>query len=162
MARSEIIGLALTPLILPVAEVFIRFIRRVLSNKSPFKGDRLHMHYILSNNYGFSPSTASTLISIVNMIGIGIVFSTYFLFRIHSLASLSVGFISIIAVNLIVCGRHWNLKIKENNLFSFTFNAIKKKEVNIISLEKVESFEFKLAIPVNDRESGEQDEKKAA
>ena len=162
MARSEILGLALAPMILPISELTISFTRRILANKSPFKGDHLHMHYILTKNKKLSPSMASSLIATINIIGIVIVFSTYFNFKIHSLASLSVGFATIITANIVLCGKFWGIKLKNKIGFDFTFHAIKKKEINIIDLQEVDKFEFTLLLPEADEQIEEETDKKKA
>ncbi len=54
---------ALLPVVLLLVEVGVSFLRRLLAGKSPFRGDKLHVHHILHRRYGFSASTASSLIA---------------------------------------------------------------------------------------------------
>jgi UDP-GlcNAc:undecaprenyl-phosphate/decaprenyl-phosphate GlcNAc-1-phosphate transferase len=53
----------LIPSILPIVEIGTSFLRRILNNKSPFKGDKLHIHHILHLKSGFSASASSTIIA---------------------------------------------------------------------------------------------------
>lgn len=48
---------------LPVFELAISFARRIIMGKSPFRGDKLHLHHILKLNYKLSATTTSDLIS---------------------------------------------------------------------------------------------------
>jgi UDP-GlcNAc:undecaprenyl-phosphate GlcNAc-1-phosphate transferase len=54
---------ALLPVVILLVEVGVSFLRRLFAGKSPFQGDKLHVHHILHRRYGFSASTASSLIA---------------------------------------------------------------------------------------------------
>jgi len=45
---------------LPMCELSISFLRRIVMGKSPFRGDKLHLHHIIKNKYALSPSATST------------------------------------------------------------------------------------------------------
>lgn len=54
---------ATLPVILVLVEVGVSFIRRALNGRSPFRGDKLHVHHILHGIHGFSPSVSSSIIA---------------------------------------------------------------------------------------------------
>ncbi len=58
------ISLASLIISFPIIELAISFVRRIVMKKSPFRGDKLHLHYILKSRYHLSPSTTSNILSI--------------------------------------------------------------------------------------------------
>lgn len=48
---------------LPVLELAISFTRRVVMNKSPFRGDKLHLHHILKMKFKLTATTTSDIIA---------------------------------------------------------------------------------------------------
>lgn len=59
---------ALIPPCLFFIELSLSFLRRILNGKSPFKGDRLHLHHILRTQYYLSAETTSSIISGINLL----------------------------------------------------------------------------------------------
>lgn len=53
---------------LPLNELGISFVRRLWSRRSPFRGDRLHLHHILRSRFHFSASQTSTVIAAGNLV----------------------------------------------------------------------------------------------
>lgn len=53
---------------LPLNELGISFLRRIWAKKSPFRGDRLHLHYVLGSKYKLSASATATSIASGNLI----------------------------------------------------------------------------------------------
>lgn len=53
---------------LPLNELGISFLRRIWAKKSPFRGDRLHLHYILGSKYKLSASKTATSIAAGNLL----------------------------------------------------------------------------------------------
>lgn len=50
---------------LPLCELGISFLRRVLMKKSPFRGDKLHLHHILKAKYKMTSSKTSTVMAVM-------------------------------------------------------------------------------------------------
>lgn len=48
---------------LPIFELALSFTRRLIMGKSPFRGDKLHLHHILKLNYKLSATTTSDIIA---------------------------------------------------------------------------------------------------
>ncbi len=129
----------LIPSVLPIIELGSSFLRRILNNKSPLKGDKLHIHHILHLKSGFSASTSSSIIA-----------ATYLLF--FAITYLLVGpafpFSSIfIMVGITLC---WYLGVGYRIWFnkSFTFDLIHiqgfllKKKVRIIPSNILSDFKI--------------------
>lgn len=49
------------PMQIYIGELGISFLRRIYNKKSPFRGDKLHAHYLLTEKYGISISSVGTL-----------------------------------------------------------------------------------------------------
>ncbi|MFZ4713410.1 MAG: hypothetical protein ACOYL6_06850 [Bacteriovoracaceae bacterium] len=67
MRMSNSLTLALAPLILPATELGISFLRRFFNNRSPFKGDKLHVHHLLNQKWGLKAAHVGTLYGVFQM-----------------------------------------------------------------------------------------------
>lgn len=167
VSHFNALNICLLPLTLPMVELGISFVRRIYSRRSPFKGDKYHLHHILKNYYGFSPSKASTIYALcyalVMISGITIMhFYGPFLSLVLTTGLLVTAYVGI--------GRkHWksekSLDLKPKALFDYLI----KKNVGVIYSSEVEEFELKVISgvlttsedPVTSEEAGEPFEKKA-
>ena len=142
MHLSKSITISLLPLCLPLVELGVSFMRRIYNRKSPFKGDKYHLHHILSNYYKYTPSSASSIFALgyASIIFAGI-----------SLINVSNHFESFLFVNMtmvtsyIFVGRkHWKgqntISLNPTSLFQY----LRKKDVAVIN--SLEFDEFKIEI----------------
>lgn len=142
MHLSKSLTISFLPLCLPLAELSVSFIRRIYNKKSPFKGDKYHLHHILRNHYKYTPSSASSIFALgyasIIFIGISFVnFTSYF----ESFAFVSTTMVS----SYVFVGRkHWKgqntLKLNPTSLFQYLI----RKDVAVIN--SLEFDEFKLEI----------------
>lgn len=139
MSMTQAFSLVMIAGCFPVCELGISFIRRIISKKSPFRGDRFHMHYILKNKYQLSASTTSTRIALVSMfiliLGAAVV-NSY-----GPIIALLVVILTTLQIYLTVCLREW----RENYSTKTTENLFKifeGKTVNIIDSTRFGSFDI--------------------
>lgn len=59
---------AIFPCSILIVELGVSFLRRLLNNKSPFKGDKLHLHHILHEIKGFSASNSASILAAVYLL----------------------------------------------------------------------------------------------
>jgi UDP-GlcNAc:undecaprenyl-phosphate GlcNAc-1-phosphate transferase len=142
--RFKSLGLSLLPIALPLIEVTISFTRRFLAQKSPFRGDRFHIHHILTNYHKMSHSQASTLIAGTYLVSALIGFSSFFFVDAHPLVGLAITCAIISSIYVKLGFKHWGIKFDSAHPLKTVFTSVTKNEVTIIDLEKVQSFEFKI------------------
>lgn len=146
--------LALIPLTLPMVELGISFLRRIYNKKSPFAGDKLHIHHILTREYGLKPSNAATLMALGYLFTMG---GAVFL-QIYTHPFLA--FVGLIAFQVSLClliGKDfWSsddtIKLSPRSLLNF----LRKKDVTIIESSQVE--DFKITILKDEIEKAEKDD----
>lgn len=133
---------AVMPLTLPMVELGISFLRRIYNRKSPFSGDKLHIHHILKNYHNLSPSNASSVFALgygTTMV-IGFCIGHYFGPIIGTISSL----ISLVAAYIMVGKSHWKgqdtMDLKPTALFDFLL----KKDVSVISSLEVDDFTIEI------------------
>jgi UDP-GlcNAc:undecaprenyl-phosphate/decaprenyl-phosphate GlcNAc-1-phosphate transferase len=133
-------ALAVFPLSLFMVELGVSFLRRLYNKKSPFKGDKFHIHHLLRNYYKLSPTKASTYFSL-----------SYFVVMVLGLSiSLFIGPVwsafgsvfCLISIYMVIGRKHWNgaetIDLKPTSLF----NYLRKKDVPLISSMDVDEFEI--------------------
>lgn len=149
---------AALPITLPIMELFISFSRRILNNKSPFKGDRLHLHYILTNNLNFTVSAATSLYGAINLIIVAAAVNAYYFLGTHIAIITSIAIVSWLAINHFTCKSFWNLAVDIRSPLRTMFNSIRKNNITLIDVAEVDRFEFQVI------DTGKQvsEEKKAA
>lgn len=128
---------AIFPCSILVVELSVSFLRRILNNKSPFKGDKLHLHHILHEIKGFSASMSSTILAAVYFILA--LFCLIMMDAFSSIVSFILLFVLTCSWYLLLGKRYWfsseikfNLKIFEKLLV--------KKEVRVISSNALSDF----------------------
>lgn len=157
--RFKNMGLALLPILLPLLEVAISFSRRLISKSSPFRGDKLHIHHILTTNKRNTHSAASNIISLTffSVSFTGLMISKYF--DIHTMTNLVVCSTILSSLYIFFSRKYWNISFDTEHPIYTIFSSLTKRKVNVIDLEDVQRFELKI-IP-KDSEN-DQDVKKAA
>ncbi len=135
-------AMATLPLLLPMTELSISFLRRIYNRKSPFKGDKYHIHHILRNYHDFSPSNASSLFALGHAGCLTLGFATTHFFG--PIIGLLIAALSYTTSYILVGKKYWNGKdsydLKPANLFDFLL----KKDVSVINSLEVDDFEIKI------------------
>jgi UDP-N-acetylmuramyl pentapeptide phosphotransferase/UDP-N-acetylglucosamine-1-phosphate transferase len=139
MSTPNALAIALIPGCLPVCELGISFLRRLWFNKSPFSGDRLHLHYILKNEYKLSASKASSLMgggsALLTFTGLMLAFNF------NPLSSFIFVIVSTISIYLFYCLNKW-----KNAYYSTETKDLVKifegKNVNLIDTSDLGMMEF--------------------
>lgn len=128
---------ALYPTTILIIELGISFSRRILNHKSPFKGDKLHLHHIFHEIKGYSASNSSTIIALAFLIisFIGILMMN----PMTSIFSFIYIIIALIAWYLFVGWKYWFSDEIKLNLKIFEVLLI-KKEVKVISSSALSDF----------------------
>ncbi|MCP4912842.1 MAG: undecaprenyl/decaprenyl-phosphate alpha-N-acetylglucosaminyl 1-phosphate transferase [Oligoflexia bacterium] len=143
IGRIESFAMSLIPLVLPMVELGLSFLRRIYNRKSPFKGDKYHVHHILRNYHKFSPSAASSLM------GISYGWSMVVTFTITHWVGPVVGFFAmttfLCALYLTVGAKHWHTAKSIELTPTALFNYLRKKEVSVINSQSIDSFEFHIS-----------------
>lgn len=140
MTHLDAMTMCLMPLSLPMVELSISFLRRLYAKKSPFIGDKFHLHHLLRNYYGFSPSNASSIYAL----GYGLIMAAGFSIT-HYFGPIF-GFIGVNALlgsaYVIVGHKHWQTSdgLQPKDLFKFLL----KKDVSVINSLEVDSFEIEI------------------
>ncbi|HXH73689.1 MAG TPA: MraY family glycosyltransferase [Bacteriovoracaceae bacterium] len=133
---------ALFPCVLPLVELTSSFLRRLLTGKAAFKGDRLHIHHILHDVKELSASTASSLIG-----------GFYFVYVIICLMlmeyySSEISFMVLVFLTsvtyLLVGWKTWFVGKLHINIFQL---LLVKKEVRIISSDTLSDFSISINKP---------------
>lgn len=152
--KLPIIVSCLAPLLLPCVELGFTFLRRIISGKSPFVGDRLHIHHLLIQHYKLSPSrTANTMAGIyfLDMLG-----TCYFIYEGQPIWAVSFSLIFKFSLYSFVANKFW----LKRSIFSlsprFIFNHLRKKDVTVINFKIVDQIDFQ----VFGRDSQEEEKKK--
>ena len=129
-AVSKALPLVLIAGYLPICELGISFLRRIISKKSPFRGDKLHLHYIIKSKYHLSASQTSSLMAISSftILCFGFIISSYFN---PLMALVSVLLLTILSY-LWICLREWKLNIKPENVQN-SYILFEGKKVTIIN-----------------------------
>ena len=105
MHALSAMALVLLPAVLPIAELFISFSRRIINHKAPLQGDRYHLHFLLKENFHLSASTAASLYGIFNVSIIILSFTlSYYLYPI---VAFPLSFISITILSCMLARKNW-------------------------------------------------------
>jgi hypothetical protein len=154
--------MALFPLSLAMVELGVTFLRRLYNRKSPFRGDKFHLHHILKNYHQYSASRASTFLALgySAIMALGFSITHYF----GPLLGL-IGQVSLFISAYLFIGRHhWKgedtLVLTPASLFDYLL----KKDISVINSQHVDQFEIQLIKTDEVDQSSQEDKssKKAA
>ena len=136
------VGAALIPLCLPMVEVGVSFMRRLYNNKTPFKGDRLHVHYLLRNYYRFSVVKTSNIMTI--SYAISAIISLVLALALHPLVGACGLTTMLVTLSMMVGRRYW---VGENHI-RFTsqhlLQYLSKKKIMVIETAMIDDFQITL------------------
>jgi UDP-GlcNAc:undecaprenyl-phosphate GlcNAc-1-phosphate transferase len=132
---------ALLPVVPVMAEVLVSFLRRLLTGRSPFRGDKLHVHQLLVSAYGLRPANAATVVALAQ--GSALIGALWLV----DVSSSIVAFFALSAVMvgwaIIVGHRHWRRRTGAIQLF----NAfLVREEVLVLSPQVLK--DFRVIVPV--------------
>lgn len=129
MSFSSAFALVSIAGLFPIFELGISFLRRILSKKSPFVGDRLHLHYVIKNKYRLTASEVSTRMGISS----AIILSFGFLLANSYNSILAVTFVIMATAQcyLWVCMDEWRSINLGKNIHS-AFNIFEGRTIKII------------------------------
>lgn len=131
------ISKAALPCVLPMVELGVSFLRRLMNNKSPFRGDKLHIHHVLHLNLKFSASNSSSIIACVYL-----VFVLFALILMEPFSSItSFVFLTVITTlwYFLLGKKHWFGQEFKLNL-NFFEKFLIKKEVKVIPSNALSDF----------------------
>ena len=132
--------LALMPLCLPMVELGISFLRRIYNRKSPFKGDKFHVHHILKNYHEFGPSQTASIMGGAYFYNMVIAFSiTHFVGPKFGFSFLV---LSLMAHYIMVGKKFWKTEESMDLSPANLFNSLRKKDVAVINSLEVDEFEI--------------------
>lgn len=133
-------ALSMLPLTLPMVELGISFLRRIYNRKSPFKGDRLHVHHILKNYHNFSASISSSIMMLGHLFSLTV--SSLLAFTIDSWLGYVAHIFIMISMYLSIGVKYWKgsdtLDLSAKSLFQY----LRKKDVMIIDSSKIDDFQI--------------------
>jgi len=140
--RLQIFFQSLLPISLPVIELGVSFLRRLLNSKSPFQGDRFHLHHILKNYKKLTATQASNFISVFYLFVSG--FCSFIAVNVNAILGAFLAYTSITLMNFYLGKDYWfskeTLDLSARSIFQF----IRKKDVMIIETSIID--EFKITI----------------
>lgn len=135
----EAFALAILPCVLPVVELGISFGRRILNNKSPFRGDKLHNHHILTNNFKLSASSASSVLAFLYFIGL--LLALFVMSKTNAFIAFVCLVLYTVSYYLMLGWKSWFGKEFKLNL-SILGNVLIKKEVKVMPSNAITDFKI--------------------
>ncbi len=147
------LSMSLIPLSLPMTELGVSFMRRIYNRKSPFSGDKYHIHHLLRNYYGFGPSQASSIFALAYA---AVMISTIAITHYWGPLIGIFAQVGIMVTSYIVVGRkHW----KGDNAIDLRpaalFDYLLKKDVGVINSLQVDDFEIEIIHHLQQKEGNE-------
>lgn len=134
-------SLILIAISLPICELGVSFLRRIYFNKSPFKGDKLHLHYVIKTKSRLSANSVTNVMALGNL---SILISGFFLAHVTSPV------IAIVIVNALYCAIYvgyckseW-IKGQDSKSISDIFEGLQNKSVYLIDSSDLDRVSFKL------------------
>lgn len=152
---TSTLSLVLIASIFPIIELAISFTRRIFFKKSPFRGDRLHLHYIIKNKYNLSASTTSNYLGVgsILILGLGFLISK----SLGPAWALTIMTTVSLQIYLSVCLKEWKSHF-ENKEAEHLFLIFEGKTINVIDSSQFGS----LDISLNNTENKNSSKKKSA
>lgn len=136
-------------LLLPVAELGVSFLRRLYAGRSPFNGDKMHLHHILMNKYHLKPKNAATVVATAH----AMIQSTMLFISAQGspIMALWVGASSYVAFQIIVCASSWRMTTKAAAPLHYLMDAVKQKNVLVVPADMMDEISFDFEEKSNDQ-----------
>jgi len=136
----ESCAIALLPLTLPMVELGLSFLRRIYNRKSPFRGDRLHVHHILKNYHNFSASISSSIMMLGHLFSLTV--SGLIAYALNPWLGFFCHLTLMISMYLSIGVKYWKgsdtLDLSAKSIFQY----LRKKDVMIIDSSKIDDFQI--------------------
>lgn len=140
MNQWQVAHLSACGLLLPIIELGISFLRRLWAARSPFAGDKLHLHHILMNRYGLSASmTASTVALVHGLIQTSMIFMALNNFPV---VAFWLGVSAYVFFQVSLSYKAWDKRKMGVTPLHYLMDAIKQKNVMVISAEMMDDISF--------------------
>lgn len=140
--RPEAISLSYTLIILslPISELCISFTRRILTKRSPFRGDRLHLHHVLKNKFHWSPLKTTSVLALT--IGCFMIVTFSLARIIHPAAAMIIHYILTSSLYVAVCYKVWAQASSHQS--SSLFLEINKNKIDFIDVKIIDQIPLNL------------------
>jgi len=161
MSFVDALSLSLLPVSISMVEVGVSFCRRIFNSKSPFKGDRFHVHHILRNYYGYSVTKTTNILSFFYGSALGIAILSNHYLSLKPMLAYLLTLICMCVFQFSVGKKFWIKKSFDFSLKNF-LTSLRKEHLVMIDSSKVDKFEFKIIQGGKSVSTEETDEKKAA
>ncbi len=133
----EILGSAIVCIAFPILELGISFGRRLLMKKSPFKGDRLHLHHILRSKYDWSSRRTTTFMGLFNITCT--LCALIMVKNHHALYAVLFQYATITLSYLAITYHVWKRAYEQGSL-SKVFLSFNLEQVEVIDINNIEHF----------------------
>ncbi len=142
MSPWKLVHMSAFGLLLPIVELGVSFFRRLLVGKSPFAGDRLHIHHILGDKYGLSATHSATVIASFHLVTQ--LSMVWLASRGTPVIALWAGVGCYMTFNIAVGYKFWNRKDSATQPLTYIMDAIRQKDVMIISADFMDEISFEM------------------
>lgn len=136
-------SLSVLPMSLSVVEVGISFLRRIFNSKSPFKGDKFHIHQILRNYYQFSVRKTTNILSMAYTLTFTLSLASIAFLDFKPMVAYPLTLVALCIFQFKIGKKYWIKKSFNFNLESF-LTSLRKDHLLVIDNSKVDKFEFKI------------------
>ncbi len=142
LGEVKAVSLAILPFIWPVTELASSFLRRLYVGKSPFQGDRLHVHHILKTDF----SIGST--QVTNILAASSVFITLMGLMTSILSHPLTGFFVMTGLQcsfyLMIARDRWLVRKKDAPYWDVLISSLKKKQPCYIAVTHVDHLQVRV------------------
>jgi UDP-N-acetylmuramyl pentapeptide phosphotransferase/UDP-N-acetylglucosamine-1-phosphate transferase len=124
---------------LPMSELGISLLRRVFKKKSPFCGDKLHLHTLLTDRENLSAHKASNKLVSFHLVGIGLMIFTSM--TVHPVAGFFSSGAFYVSYYLHLGAKYW-IYTEDNISLESLFTSLKDKHINAYDFSSLNDFNF--------------------
>ncbi len=136
------IFLSLLPLVFYGTEILVSFTRRIADGRSPFAKDQLHLHHILTAQFGYSPYKSAYMIGILYFLSISIGASCRFLLDLNSYLSLACSLSFCLIVQGLIARDYWSVRPVSQGFGHLIFRrALHQPTHNVVHLNQFRTSE---------------------
>lgn len=139
---------------LPLCELGISFLRRLIMKKSPFRGDKLHLHHILKSKYKMSSSKTSSVMAVMyaGFFSIGYLLAKYTNPQFGAFVSVAL----IAGFYVAICLEEWKATVQPQR-FENVFLNFENKTVHVLNSDLLANVQIQVKTSQKSRQ-----EKRAA
>ncbi len=141
MTNLEALPLVLIAGSFPISELGISFFRRMWCKKTPFRGDKLHLHYILKNTYKLSASETSSRMAVSSVLLLTIGFAIAR--KSHPLLALVLVVVTTLQIYLTLCLKKWKAAQGKESLADLHM-IFQGKEITLLNSNQFNSIDFSI------------------